>query len=112
MNYAPRELAVMPIPLLEQSRFLLTAVWQATRTARSWRPDIFLARSGLTVQMTRAVFRRSGLLVEPRDAKSFAETVCALLQNPLPPIFTCRIAAQSAWPRFGEKHCQAPMDMA
>jgi phosphatidylinositol alpha-1,6-mannosyltransferase len=54
----------------------------------------------------------SGRLVEPGNAKQFAEAVCALLQNPLPRDRIRRFAEPFAWPRFGEKLCRVLWDMA
>ena len=48
----------------------------------------------------------SGTLVPPGDTVAFAEAVCALLRNPLPPERIRRFAKEFAWPRFGEKLCQ------
>ncbi|MDR0379850.1 MAG: glycosyltransferase family 4 protein, partial [Candidatus Accumulibacter sp.] len=45
----------------------------------------------------------SGRLVDPGDARGFAEAVCASLRNPLPRDRIRRFAEQFAWPVFGEK---------
>jgi phosphatidylinositol alpha-1,6-mannosyltransferase len=48
----------------------------------------------------------SGSLVAPGDADGFADAVCSLLKNPLPPDRIRRFAEAFAWPRFGEKLCR------
>lgn len=45
---APPNVQVLEIPLKPLPRFLLTALWAAWRTARTWRPHTVLAGSGLT----------------------------------------------------------------
>ncbi|MGB3070991.1 MAG: glycosyltransferase family 4 protein [Ottowia sp.] len=44
----PENVTLTEAPLRPLSRFLLTSTWQAARLARSWRPEIVLAGSGLT----------------------------------------------------------------
>lgn len=44
----PLGVSVTEVPLRPLRRFLLASAWQARRIARSWKPDIVLAGSGLT----------------------------------------------------------------
>jgi phosphatidylinositol alpha-1,6-mannosyltransferase len=50
-THAPQGVAVTEIPLRPLPRFLLGAAWQSMRLARSFRPDVILAGSGLTAPM-------------------------------------------------------------
>lgn len=53
------EMAVRQIPVRPLSRFLLKAAWQTLREARTWKPDIILAGSGLTAPLALIAARAS-----------------------------------------------------
>jgi phosphatidylinositol alpha-1,6-mannosyltransferase len=59
-EHAPKGVTVREVPLRPLSRFLLCAAWRAVRVARSWRPDVVLAGSGLTAPMALMAARSGG----------------------------------------------------
>ncbi len=56
----PANVGFSPAPLRPLSRFLLQAGWQTLRKARSWKPDVVLAGSGLTAPIALVAARLSG----------------------------------------------------
>ncbi len=47
-SMAPSNVSVQEVALKPLIRFLLTALWRTLRIARTWKPDLILAGSGLT----------------------------------------------------------------
>lgn len=56
----PNNVGFSPAPLRPLWRFLLQAAWQTIRQARTWKPDVILAGSGLTAPIALIAARLSG----------------------------------------------------
>ncbi|MDR0578434.1 MAG: glycosyltransferase, partial [Candidatus Accumulibacter sp.] len=59
-NHVAKSIAVAAVPLDPLGRFLCAAGLRAFREARSWRPDVVLAGSGLTAPMALIAARACG----------------------------------------------------
>lgn len=75
---APVGVDIEEVPLVPLLRFLLTAAWTGWRRARTWRPDVVLAGSGLTAPIAWLAARSCGA-----QAAMYAHGLDMAVRHPL-----------------------------